>query len=59
VSLAAAIKGAFDVDATIDPGKPGQFDVLVDGKLVFSKNAQGRFPEHQEVLDEMSKLAIR
>jgi predicted Rdx family selenoprotein len=31
-------------------GKVGQFDVIADGKLVFSKQAAGRFPEHAEVL---------
>jgi selT/selW/selH-like putative selenoprotein len=34
----------------IVPGKVGQFDVEVDGVLVFSKAAAGRFPEHAEVL---------
>jgi selT/selW/selH-like putative selenoprotein len=32
------------------PGKPGQFDVELDGKLIFSKHAVGRFPDHDEVL---------
>jgi selT/selW/selH-like putative selenoprotein len=59
VSLAAAIKNAFDLDPTVQIGTPGQFDVAVDGQLVFSKHAEGRFPEHQEVLDAMSKLTVR
>lgn len=50
------LKNAFDIDATLKIGTPGQFDVLVEGKLVFSKHAAGRFPEHQEVLDALSKL---
>ncbi|MRG98354.1 hypothetical protein GF068_41540 [Polyangium spumosum] len=57
MSFAAAIKEAFDVDAKLEIGKPSQFDVLVDQKLIFSKQAEGRFPEIQEVLDAMSKLA--
>ena len=28
----------------------GVFEVAVDGELVFSKKAQGRFPEDDEVL---------
>jgi len=32
------------------PGGKGQFDVLVDGNLVFSKAETGRFPEEREVL---------
>ena len=31
--------------------KYGEFEVTVDGKLVFSKKAERRFPEHSEVLD--------
>jgi selT/selW/selH-like putative selenoprotein len=33
------------------PGSKGQFDVLRDGELVFSKQQAGRFPEHAEILD--------
>jgi len=28
----------------------GQFDVEVDGKVIFSKHQQHRFPEHGEIL---------
>jgi hypothetical protein len=31
-------------------GASGQFDVLADGRLVFSKKAERRFPEVDEVL---------
>jgi len=32
------------------PGSTGQFDVVVDGSLLFSKQSEGRFPEDGEVL---------
>jgi len=32
-------------------GESGVFDVIADGRLVFSKDAQGRFPEDREILD--------
>jgi predicted Rdx family selenoprotein len=32
------------------PGANGQFDVLRDGELVFSKQEAGRFPEDGEIL---------
>jgi selT/selW/selH-like putative selenoprotein len=32
------------------PGEKGQFDVLRDGELVFSKQETGRFPEQGEIL---------
>jgi len=50
------LKDAFDIEATLKIGVPGQFDVLANDKLVFSKQQVGRFPEHQEVLDGLSKL---
>jgi hypothetical protein len=37
-------------DATITAGRSGQFDVLDDGRLVFSKHDVDRFPEPGEVL---------
>jgi predicted Rdx family selenoprotein len=38
-------------EAEIEPGGKGQFDVLKDGDLLFSKQEAGRFPEHAEVRD--------
>jgi selT/selW/selH-like putative selenoprotein len=31
------------------PGSKGQYDVIADGRLVFSKAETGRFPEPGEV----------
>lgn len=31
-------------------GRSGQFDVEVDGKLLYSKHLTGSFPEHEEIL---------
>jgi hypothetical protein len=36
-------------DARIEPGGKGQFDVVADGELLFSKHESGRFPEHVEI----------
>jgi predicted Rdx family selenoprotein len=49
VSLAAELE-ASGHRATAIPGGGGQFDVLADGELVFSKRGAGRFPEDGEVL---------
>jgi selT/selW/selH-like putative selenoprotein len=38
------------IPATDIPGSKGQFDVVRDGRLVFSKSEAGRFPEHEEIL---------
>jgi len=37
------------VDARATPGRNGQFDIVSDGELVFSKHAEHRFPGEGEV----------
>jgi hypothetical protein len=36
--------------ASMTPGGKGQFDVLLDGRVLFSKQSVGRFPEPDEIL---------
>jgi predicted Rdx family selenoprotein len=38
------------IPATALPGGKGQFDVIRDDELVFSKHETGRFPEDGEIL---------
>jgi len=52
-SLAAELNQVDGYTATIAPGGKGQFDVFVDDKLLFSKHAEGRFPENDEVLAKL------
>ncbi|MEE2963580.1 MAG: Rdx family protein [Acidobacteriota bacterium] len=49
-SLAASIKDAVGVDAEVVVGSRGQFDVVADGDIVFSKQAEERFPEPNEII---------
>ncbi|HCL31384.1 MAG TPA: hypothetical protein DIC52_23515 [Candidatus Latescibacteria bacterium] len=35
------------------PSHGGRFEVSVDGELVFSKLAEGRFPENEEILAKL------
>jgi selT/selW/selH-like putative selenoprotein len=35
-------------------GAKGQFDVIADGKLIFSKENESRFPEPEEVISSLS-----
>ncbi len=37
-------------------GKTGQFDVVADGQLIFSKAAVGRFPLDGEVEQAFTKI---
>ncbi len=53
--LASLLKQRFGVDAQLTMGKGGVFDVAVDGKRIFSKHEEGRFPDEEELLDEIAE----
>ena len=48
MSLAAELT-ADGLDANAIRGERGQFDVIADGRLIYSKKETGRFPEDGEV----------
>jgi selT/selW/selH-like putative selenoprotein len=55
--LAAELKQAFGVEAELEAGSGGVFDVTVDGKRLFSKLAEGdRFP-HAGEMEERIRAA--
>jgi predicted Rdx family selenoprotein len=54
VSLAEEITDKLGISATPIPGSNGQFDVLTDGRVLFSKHAERRFPEHDEILVQLA-----
>jgi selT/selW/selH-like putative selenoprotein len=41
------------VDSTLVRGSGGEFEVSVDGRLIFSKKQAGRFPDTAEVLAQL------
>ncbi|MCP4035680.1 MAG: hypothetical protein GY944_30270 [bacterium] len=51
--MAAAIEETFETRSDLTAGGGGIFDVLVDGRLVFSKHEQGRFPTEVEILEAL------
>jgi selT/selW/selH-like putative selenoprotein len=51
--LAAEIKKSRGIDATLIKGSGGQFEVVLDGQLIFSKKKMGRFPDASEVLQQI------
>ncbi len=53
--MAAEIKKEFGVVARMSLLEDGTFDVVVDGKTVFSRRATGRFPKPGEVTAEIRK----
>jgi predicted Rdx family selenoprotein len=36
-------------DIELQPGRSGQFDILVDGGLEYSRHATGRFPSEDDI----------
>jgi selT/selW/selH-like putative selenoprotein len=38
------------VQAELTPGERGVFDVVVDGRKIFSKHSTHRFPEADEII---------
>jgi len=56
VRLAAILKQRFAIDSKLVPGSGGVFDVVVDGKRIFSKHDEGRFPDEDEVVDDIAEL---
>ncbi len=48
--MAAELKQEYGVDAELIKGSGGVFDVVVEGRKVFSKHDVDRFPEEGEVI---------
>ena len=40
---------------TLIPGSGGQFEVVVNGDLVFSKKGEGRYPEIKELKEAINR----
>jgi len=48
--LAARIREELGIEAELKKGAGGVFDVEADGRLVFSKHRESRYPEPEEIL---------
>jgi selenoprotein W-related protein len=44
------------VEPQLIKGADGVFDVVANGKLIFSKHEAGRFPEESEILEALRSL---
>lgn len=56
--MAAKLKDELQLEAeliTLIRGDNGVFDVVADGKLIFSKDSEGRFPEEREIVSALSE----
>ncbi len=52
-ALAAEIRRARGIEPVIVKGSGGVFDVAVDGRVIFSKQQAGRYPEAAELLEQI------
>lgn len=57
--LAEAIKNKLDIEVDLIKSGGGVFEVMADGKLIFSKKKEYRFPEDEEVIDSLKRLLER
>jgi len=55
--LAATLKKELGLNSEVVRGSGGIFVVSVDGKKIFSKHDEGRFPTEKEILDQVRKLS--
>lgn len=55
-SLAAKIRAAVNVEATLIAGSGGEFEVVVDATLVYSKRSTGVFPVEAELVEKIGRL---
>lgn len=54
--MAAAIRDEFSLEAELVRLRNGIFKVYVDGKKIFDKYEEERFPDEQEILDTISTM---
>jgi selT/selW/selH-like putative selenoprotein len=54
--LAAAIRDEFGFESELVRLRNGIFNVYVDGKKIFDKYEEERFPEEREILDTISAM---
>jgi len=55
--LAASIEKRLKVKPELIKGSGGVFEVHADGKLIFSKKKEGRFPEEREIFEKLPGAA--
>tara|TARA_B100000029_G_C17354683_1_gene880262 strand:+ start:199 stop:372 length:174 start_codon:yes stop_codon:yes gene_type:complete len=54
--LAASIKSELGVESELIEGTNGIFDVIADGKMIFSKHEEERFPDHDEIIEALRSM---
>lgn len=47
------LKQTFGAEIELVPGSRGAYTVICDGKEIFSKSREGRFPKNNEIADRI------
>jgi selT/selW/selH-like putative selenoprotein len=45
-----------NIEAQLIKSGGGVFEVVADGKLIFSKKTEYRFPEHEEIIETLKSI---
>ena len=53
--MQAAIKKEFGITSELKEGYGGIFEVAINGQTVYSNRKTGRFPDHEEIFEEIKK----
>jgi selenoprotein W-related protein len=53
--LADAIENRYGIKSELIASGGGAFEVFLDGKKIFSKLQEGRFPDHGEIIGVIEK----
>jgi len=53
--LAAELKKRLGVESNLIAGGGGVFEVSTNGKMIFSKKSEGRFPDPEEIVGALQK----
>ncbi len=50
------LKQKYNAEIELIAGSNGVYDITVDGKMIFSKSAIGRFPDSNEIASKIKSL---
>ena len=50
------LRGRFQADVELIAGSGGEYEIVVNGKKIFSKTKLNRFPEEGEIVQLIEKL---
>ena len=53
--MADAIKKEFSTEVTVTQGRTSSFEVTIQGKVLFSKLKEGRFPTEAEIFASLKQ----